>query len=215
MSSPWSEFLLVAGAHLLAVASPGPDFAIVLRQSVTHGRRAAIWTSLGIGTGIFVHVGYSLLGLGVLVAQSQLWFDVVKYAGAVYLAWIGLGALRSRRRGETEPSAPAAEPGAPTTPANHSAFVTGLLVNILNPKAALFFVALFATVIDPATPRPMQAAYGLWMVFATAAWFTCVSLFFTKENVRRAFLRSGHWFDRGMGVLLLALAVRLALTSAH
>ncbi|MBA4137036.1 MAG: lysine transporter LysE [Opitutus sp.] len=212
MNSYWSEFLLVAGAHLLAVASPGPDFAIVLRQSVTHGRRAAIWTSLGIGTGILIHVGYSLLGLGVLVSQSPLWFNIVKWTGAAYLAWIGVNALRTRPAvvvdGETALRSAEA-------PANHSAFVTGFLVNILNPKAALFFIALFVTVIDPATPRGIQAAYGLWMAGATAAWFACVSLFFTRETVRRAFLRSGHWFDRGMGVLLLALAARLALASAH
>lgn len=212
MNPYWSEFLLVAGAHLLAVASPGPDFAIVLRQSVTHGRRAAIWTSLGIGTGILIHVGYSLLGLGVLVAQSPLWFNVVKWAGAAYLAWIGVNALRARPAAD---NAADLATRAAEAPANHSAFVTGFLVNILNPKAALFFIALFVTVIDPATPRAIQAAYGLWMALATATWFTCVSLFFTKENVRRAFLRSGHWFDRGMGALLLALAVRLALASAN
>lgn len=204
------EFLLVAGAHLLAVASPGPDFAIVLRQSITHGRAVAVRTSLGIGTGILVHVGYSLLGLGVLLTQSQLWFDLVKYAGAAYLAWLGVQALRARPA-----AAPVtgSVPPATAAPTGHGAFATGFLVNALNPKAALFFIALFATVINPATPRLVQAGYGLWMAAATATWFTCVSIFFTREQVRRAFLRFGHWFDRGMGVLLLALAARLALAS--
>jgi RhtB (resistance to homoserine/threonine) family protein len=210
VSPPGSEFLLVAGAHLLAVASPGPDFAIVLRQSIAHGRRTAIWTSLGIGTGILVHVGYSLLGIGVLIAQSQVWFDMVKYTGAAYLAWIGVAALRARPRPEAELGEGIA---AAAPPANHSAFVTGFLVNVLNPKAALFFIALFLTVINPGTPRAVQAGYGLWMALATAAWFSCVSLFFTRADVRRTFLRIGHWFDRGMGVLLLALAARLALAS--
>lgn len=203
------EFLLVAAAHLVAVASPGPDFAVVLRQSITHGRRAAIWTSLGIGTGIFLHVGYSLLGLGLLIKSSELWFSLVKYAGAAYLTWIGLNALRAR------PAQPAVSSAASqaSPPANHGAFATGFLVNALNPKAALFFIALFSTVIDARTPRLIQAGYGVWMALATMAWFTCVSLFFTREEVRRAFLRSGHWFERAMGVLLLALAVRLALAT--
>ncbi len=212
----WAEFFLVALAHLLAVASPGPDFAIVLRQSIRHGRAVAIWTSLGIGTGISVHVGYSLLGIGVLVAQSELWFTIAKYGGALYLAWIGIGALRSKPVAGDSVVAN----GTPTAtgqdaPSPRAAFVTGFLVNVLNPKAALFFIALFVTVIQPTTPRWVQAGYGAWMVVATAVWFTCVSVFFTKARVRRAFLRLGHWFDRVMGVLLLALAVRLALTSLH
>lgn len=203
----WPEFLLVAGAHLVAVASPGPDFALVLRQSVTHGRRTAVATTLGIGTGNFVHVGYSILGLGLLVRGSVLWFDVVKYCGAAYLLWVGLHALRAQPI--------AVGKGAPVAaPPVRGAYVAGFLVNLLNPKAALFFIALFSVGVSPATPRAVQAAYGLWMVFATVAWFTCVAFVFTRERVRRAFLRFGHWFDRVMGVLLIALAVRLALASA-
>lgn len=201
----WPEFFLVAGAHLVAVASPGPDFALVLRQSITHGRRTAVWTSIGIGTGILLHVSYSLLGLGLLIKSSELWFNVLKYAGAAYLVWIGWHALRA------QPAASGMGPAAP--PATHGAYVTGFLVNSLNPKAALFFIALFSVVVSPATPRWVQAAYGLWMSVATMAWFTLVSLVFTRERVRRGFLRFGHWFERIMGVLLLLLAARLALAT--
>lgn len=204
----WPEFLLVAGAHLVAVASPGPDFALVLRQSITHGRYTAVWTSVGIGTGILVHVSYSLLGLGLLLKSSELWFNALKYAGAFYLAWIGVTALRTRpATGEEVMPVPSANPG------RHGAFLTGFLVNVLNPKAALFFIALFSVVINPQTPRLVQAVYGGWMSAATMAWFTVVSLVFTRESVRRTFLRSGHWFERVMGGLLLVLAARLALAT--
>jgi RhtB (resistance to homoserine/threonine) family protein len=205
MMNYWPEFLLVAGAHLVAVAAPGPDFAFVLRQSITHGRRTAIWSSLGIGTGICLHVSYSLLGLGLLIRSSELWFDVVKFAGAAYLTWIGVHALRAQpaaMRTDSRPVAP---------PAKHGAFLSGFMVNALNPKASLFFIALFSAVVSPATPRLVQAGYGLWMVFATAAWFSLVSCVFTRERVRNAFLRSGHWFERVMGAILLIIAVRLAL----
>lgn len=206
----WPEFLLVAGAHLVAVASPGPDFALVLRQSITHGRRTAIWTSVGIGTGILVHVSYSLLGLGLLLKSSELWFNALKYAGAGYLAWIGVVALR------TKPAAGDGVMPVPTaTPGRHGAFITGFLVNVLNPKAALFFIALFSVVINPQTPRLVQAVYGGWMAVATMAWFSFVSLVFTRETVRRTFLRTGHWFERAMGGLLLVLAARLALVTLH
>ncbi len=83
----WAEFFTVALIHLLAVASPGPDFAIVVRESVAHGRRAGTWTALGVGTGIFVHVAYSLLGIGLIVSQSIVLFNALKWLAAAELSW--------------------------------------------------------------------------------------------------------------------------------
>ncbi len=204
------EFSKVALAHLLAVASPGPDFAIVLRQSLRHGRRTATWTSLGVGAAITLHVMYSLLGLGLLLQRSPLVFSVVKYAGAAYLATIGLQALRSGPRATLSP-----EGGqlATPTPTARAAWLTGFLTNALNPKATLFFVALFVTVINPATPIFIQASYGAWMVAVTTGWFCLVSTVFTRESVRANFLRHGHWVDRGLGAVFIVFAASLALAS--
>lgn len=206
MDDAWLEFSKVAVAHLLAVASPGPDFAIVLKQSVVHGRRVALWTSVGVGTAILVHVSYSLLGLGVLVRQSEAWFTGLKYAGAVYLAWLGVQSLRSRPRPEAGDNEILAAPAA----AARGAFATGFLTNALNVKAALFFISLFAVIVDPHTSRWVQAGYGAWMALATTAWFCLVALLFTRREVRRRFLRYGHWIDRALGIVFLALAVGLA-----
>ena len=215
MTSYWSEFLLVALAHLVAVASPGPDFAMVLRQSITYGRRPAVWTSVGIGTGIFLHVAYSLLGIGLLVRSSVLAFNILKWLGAVYLAWIGQKALRAKPFANGGAPQAVAAGGPPAIPGRRAAFVTGFLTNALNPKATLFFVSLFSVVINPRTPVLIQSGYGVWMALATMGWFTLVSLFFSQERVRAAFLRCGHWFERSMGVILLALGVRLALATAR
>lgn len=209
MSVPWIEFGQVALAHLLAVASPGPDFAIVLRQSLVHGRRTAIWTSVGVGVAILLHVAYSLLGLGLLIRSSAAWFDGLKWTGAGYLAWLGVQALRSRRRPE---DAPATGIRVDNEPRARGAFATGFLTNALNPKATLFFVALFATVISPGTSKWVQAGYGLWMAGATAAWFSLVAVAFTRPGARRIFLRHGHWIDRALGVVFLGLAAGLALS---
>ena len=209
MHGHWLEFAQVALAHLLAVASPGPDFAIVLRQSLAHGRRAAIWTALGVGTAILLHVAYSLFGLGLLIRGSELWFNVVKFAGAAYLAWIGVQALRAKPR-----AAGVAEMATPSR-TTRGAFTTGFLTNALNPKATLFFLSLFALVVSPQTPRLVQAAYGLWMALATAAWFALVALVFTNERVRGPFLRCGHWIDRVLGVVFLAFAVSLVVASVR
>lgn len=202
------EFSQVALAHLLAVASPGPDFAIVLRQGLVRGRGPALRTAAGIGTGILLHVAYSLLGLGLILRGSPLVFTGLKMAGAVYLGWLGVQGLRARPRAESPVVAPAEAAGAGSARGD---FATGFLTNALNPKATLFFVSLFALVVDPATPKLVQAAYGLWMAGATFGWFSLVAVMFTVEAVRGRFLRSVHWIDRGLGVVLLALAAALVL----
>ena len=206
MHEYWLEFLKVAVAHALAVASPGPDFAIVLKQSLIHGRRTAIWTSLGVGTAILLHVSYSLLGLGLLIRSSVLWFDIAKYGGAAYIAWLGVQSLRAQPRANSSPADNGAE-----VPSTHGAFATGFLTNVLNPKVALFFISLFVLVVNPHTPKLIQAGYGLWMSLATMGWFSLVSVFFTREDVRAGFLSHGHWIDRALGVVFLGFAASLVL----
>ncbi|MWV17658.1 LysE family transporter [Pseudomonas sp. L-22-4S-12] len=204
----WAEFLTVALIHLLAVASPGPDFAIVVRESVAHGRRAGTWTALGVGTGIFVHVGYSLLGIGLIVSQSIVLFNALKWLAAAYLFYIGIKALRARpaAAGALEALGEAGE----RSP--RSAFMTGFITNGLNPKATLFFLSLFTVVINPHTPLSVQAGYGLYLAAATALWFCLVALLFSQARVRAGFARLGHWFDRLMGAVLVGLGVKLAFT---
>lgn len=216
MSQYWTEFLLVAGVNFIAVVSPGPDFALVLRQSLVHGRRVATWSSLGIGTGIFVHVGYSLLGIGILIQSSETAFAALKWLGAAYLAWLAWHGLRARpnRNPEGEGDAPASgRLSGNVEPSSRQAFVTGFLTNALNPKATLFFVALFSVVINPHTPVFIQALYGVWMALVTAVWFCLVSVLFTRPEIRSLFRRQSHWIDRLMGVALLGFAVRLAFAS--
>jgi RhtB (resistance to homoserine/threonine) family protein len=202
----WTEFLTVALIHLLAVASPGPDFAIVVRESVAFGRRAGMFTALGVGTGIFVHVAYSLLGIGLIVSQSIVLFNALKWLAAAYLLYIGIRALRAK------PADPARaelslEEGARSP---RAAFVTGFVTNGLNPKATLFFLSLFTVVIDPHTPLAIQTGYGIYLALATALWFCLVAMLFSQQRVRAGFARLGHWFDRLMGAVLVGIGVKLA-----
>ncbi len=202
----WTEFLTVALIHLLAVASPGPDFAIVVRESVGFGRRAGIFTALGVGCGIFVHVAYSLLGIGLIVSQSIVLFNALKWLAAAYLLYIGIRALRAK------PADPAsAELSlALGTRSSRAAFFTGFVTNGLNPKATLFFLSLFTVVIDPHTPLQVQGGYGVYLALATALWFCLVAMLFSQERVRAGFARLGHWFDRLMGAVLVGIGVKLA-----
>lgn len=207
MQDYWPEFLTVAVVHLLAVASPGPDFAVVLRQALCQSRRNALLTAIGIALGILVHVCYSLLGIGLLIQQSIMLFNVLKVLGALYLTWIALQCLRSRADGVQMQQGPGAGQS------GVSALRLGFLTNTLNPKATLFFVSLFSVVISPGTPIALQAGYGVYMALATGLWFAMVAVFFTLPRVRRGFSRFGHWLDRLMGGVLLLLAGQLLLST--
>jgi RhtB (resistance to homoserine/threonine) family protein len=203
----WSEFLTVVIVHLLAVVSPGPDFAMVLRQSLVAGRKAALWTSVGIGAGILVHVVYTLLGIGLIISQSIQLFNLIKLAGAVYLLFIGWKSLRAQRNSSPELYRQQAQQDYPIS----QALRIGFLTNALNPKATLFFLSLFSVIIKPDTPQTIQALYGIYMSIATGLWFCGLSLVLTQQRVRSGFNRFGHWAERLMGAVLIALGVRLAL----
>ncbi len=205
MASYLPEFLTIVIAHALAVASPGPDFALVLRQSLAHGRRAAIWSSVGIGCGLSFHIAYCILGLGFFLKNTPAALATIQYLGAAYLAWVGVQALRA---GERTGDVDLASAGAPN---DRAAWTTGFVVNLLNPKVALFFISLFALAVDARTPKLVQAGYGLWMTIATIAWFCLVSVVFTRGEVRRRFLRHGHWIDRALGVVFIGFAVSLVI----
>lgn len=207
MQNYWLEFLTVALVHLLAVASPGPDFAVMLRQALTQSRRNALLTAMGIGIGILLHVGYSLLGIGLIIQQSVMLFTVLKVIGAVYLLYIAWHCLRAKPGGiHVQANGGRAQTG-------WAAFRLGFLTNALNPKATLFFVSLFSVIINPGTPVLLQAGYGIYMALATGLWFAMVAVFFTHPRVRRGFNRFGHWLDRAMGGILVLLAGQLLLST--
>lgn len=203
----FQEFIMLTIIHLLAVMSPGPDFAIVLRQSISFGRKTAIITSLGIGAGISIHVLYTLLGVGLLISQSAYLMVTAKVLGAAYITYLGINLLRSKA-GPQQSSAIAVD-----NDQKHQkkAFMIGFMTNVLNPKATLFFLAIFTTIVSASTPLIVQSVYGLWIIVSTAAWFCLVSFLFSQQRVRQKFLNHGYWFDRVMGIVLLAFAAKLVI----
>ena len=206
MNEPWTIFGAVVAAHALGVSSPGPDFAVVLRQTLAHGRRAGIATALGIGSGILVHVGWGMFGLGWAVERIPSLLDVLRYGGAALLLWIGFKALRSQPLAAGD--GPVASAGAEAAPLR--AWTLGLATNLLNAKAMLFFVALCSSVLAAGATPLLRATLGLWMVFATAAYFAFVAWTVGHPAIRRRLLAHAHRIDRAMGVILIALAVWVA-----
>ncbi len=204
-----TAFLTIVIVHLLAVVSPGPDFAMATRNSLLYSRRAGILTSLGLAFGIAVHVTYSLLGIGLVISKSIILFSVIKWVGAGYLVYIGYKSLRTRPREQTA-TPPLANSGELS---DTSAVRIGFLTNVLNPKATLFFLALFTQVIDPATPLFIQLLYGIEMVVMTFAWFSFVSLVFSNTFLKTKIVRVQHYVERVTGAVLILLGVKIALSS--
>jgi len=202
----WEEFFTIAVAHLFAVASPGPDFAVVMRQTVTVGREAGLLTSFGVGLGILLHIGYCVLGVALLLTQSPALFSTMKWVAASYLFVLGVRSCREAlsRQAVIRPAA------AETSLRPLRAIGLGFLTNGLNPKATLFFLALFTLVISPQTPTTIQFLYGIYLAAATFVWFAVLTLVLGRPLVRRFLLRAGHWFEGGMGLILIALALQLA-----
>lgn len=201
------EFIAVATLHLLAVMSPGPDFIMISRNSLVYSRRAGVYASLGLALGILMHVTYSLIGVAYIISQSIVVFSAIKFLGAVYLIYIGYNSLLARRRPEAMHIQAEARDMRPS-----AALKLGFLTNALNPKATLFFLAVFTQVINQSTPVVVKIFYGLEMSVATFVWFAFVALVLSSGRVRAPFIKVQHYVERTMGAMLIALGIKVALS---
>lgn len=224
------ELVAVMTITILAVISPGADFAMVTRASWRHGRWAGLWSAVGIAAGVLVHVLYTLVGVGLLIAQVPWLFTVIKWIGAAYLMYIGWRTWRDRSpvadvvqeegivvdagergsiSGKGESNASARAPWREAV----SAFRTGFFTNALNPKTTLFVVSTFTQMIHPGTGWALGLAYGAFMSFAHWVWFSLVALGFSAGWMRAAMVRRQHIVRRTIGGALIALGGLLALAN--
>jgi RhtB (resistance to homoserine/threonine) family protein len=207
----WTELAGLMAVFAVMIVAPGADFALVIRQSIVHGRRAAVLASVGIGCSLLFHISYTILGIGLIVSKSLLLFSLLKWAGAAYLIYLGVMALRAPALSvDVRQDAVIAD----DLPA-WKLFGLGFVTNALNPKPVLFFLSLFSLLVSPHTPALIQAGYGLVMASALILWFLGVSVAFTSRPVREKFLAMGRWFNRVTGAMFIGLGLRLALQEAR
>ena len=197
------QFISIATIHLFAVMSPGPDFIIIVRQSISSGRRSALMTSLGIGIGILMHITLCIFGLGMIIKESDLLFKVIQIIGCLYLAYLGIISIKSKN--------------SPTNSKyndkfNFNAFESfklGFLTNVLNPKATLFFLSLYVLIISNNTPLEFQILFGLWMSFATGLWFAFLSLILTNKSIVSKIEFMSTKIQKLTGMILIIFAMKL------
>lgn len=202
---------LFVAAGLLLNITPGADLALIGARSAGQGFRSGAAAALGVGAGCFVHVAGAALGLSALIAGSATAFTVLRWLGAAYLVWLGIGLLRSAPGGAAADAAAHAQPAQGTV---RRAFAQGFLTNALNPKVALFFLAFLPQFIDADAAHKGWAFIALGTVFAFNGTLVNVAFAALVARLRHA-LGGGHgigrWLSRGVGVLFIALGVRLAL----
>lgn len=199
-----TTLLLFSVVALVAIATPGPTVLLALANGSRYGVRRSVPGMLGAVVSDFVLVGAVALGLGALLAASEFWFSVLKWAGAAYLAWLGIRLLRSRGGFEIPTES------AGTQHCSRAIFMKSFLVAVTNPKGYLFCSALLPQFIDPAAAQAPQYL-AISLVFAGIDFSVMFGYAFVGARAIRLLKASAtRWIDRACGGALLALAGSLA-----
>ena len=203
----WPVFVSFAVAGLALNIVPGADMTFVIASSARGGRREGIIAALGIGAGALVHVVAATLGISAVLESSQAAFDLIKWLGAAYLLWIAFSLLRA---GEA-----AAETGVRPSGVGWRLFRAAMMVNILNPKVALFFLAFLPQFVDPdaAVPALQILFLGLWFDLVGTVVNIIVALTAASMAARIGRNRLAGRIARWVAATAVAgLAVQLALS---
>lgn len=202
------HLLLFIAAGLLLNLTPGPDVLYIVSNSLRSGAKAGVVAGLGITAGCFVHVFSAAIGVSALLAASSAAFNVLKWAGAAYLLWVGVKLLVSRG---SPSNSPTAYEGTPKT--LKQVFRGGFLTNVLNPKVAIFFLAFVPQFIAPGVEHKALAFVALGTLFninsvaVNCGWALAAAWMARSGAVRRGM----QWLDRAAGAMFIAFGLRLAL----
>ncbi len=200
------EMFLIAA--VLLVLTPGTDTMYIMSRSISQGRMAGIYSALGISAGIVVHTLLAAFGLSVILAQSALLFNIVKIAGALYLAYLGIKMIISKNTASEEMELP--------THSNKKIFLQGMLTNVMNPKVALFFLAFLPQFIQTnsgiSTPTPfilLGLTYtvigGIWCIIM--AYFSSIATSKVRGNVKVSTV-----LNKLTGIVFIAMGIKLLQT---
>lgn len=195
---------LFVASSLLLIVTPGQDMVLVMSRSVAQGAAAGVATAAGVSVGLVGHTLLATLGLGAILRTSEWLFLALKFAGAAYLVWLGIGLLRTRD---------AALVTAAASSSPRRLFVDGALSNLSNPKIAIFYFAFLPQFVGPQAAQPTRAVFVLGLVFAALTFAVKAPVgYFAGRLSGWLRARPGvlRWIHRGSGAVLLGLGLRLA-----
>lgn len=203
----YNELLTVSLIATFMAISPGADFVMVTRNSIFYGRKAGLYSALGISLAIWVHVAYSIAGLALIISNSLILFSLIKYLGASYLIYIGYKTFTSKSLPEAK------KKDIEKYLSSFKAFKIGFITNVLNPKTTIFFLSIFTQLVNIDTPIYIQLTYGLIICLAHLFWFVLVSYFFSHPLLLDKFNMYKNIIEKVVGSVLILFGLKVALIS--
>lgn len=200
-----NELYVVISISALAVISPGSDFAMVTKNTVSYGRSAGYLTALGIAMSTWVHTLYCLVGIAVIISKTPLLFSSIKYLGIAYLLYIGVSTFRAK----PSPQQTSAEINKTTL---ISSLKQGFLSNVTNPKTTLFYLSLFTMVVNKNTPLIVQIMYGFIICVLHLIWFGLISYLISHPKIKNTFDNNITVVNKLIGIVLISLAIKVFFT---
>jgi threonine efflux protein len=209
-----ASLLTVALVWGAVVVSPGPDFVVTAHHASARSRRGAMFVVAGIGTATLVWAAGAVAGLAVLFAHASWLVHVIRVVGAAYLVFQGVRMIWSARPHYTDSGNGASVATDRLPPASAwSAFRTGLVTDLANPKAAAFWTGLLSLALPPHASFAARLAVVAVAVAIATGWYACVAVFFSHDRIARAYRRLRRWIDRVAGAVMVGLGVRLGISS--
>lgn len=198
-----AEIVAVSSIAIVMAMLPGADFVMVTRTSISNGRLAGLYMSLGMALSVSIHASYSIAGLTVIIANSIWLFSAIKYLGSAYLIYLAWQLVATPKGLNTDKRVQSTQMSA------LKAMRTGFACNILNPKTSIFFLSIFTQVVSVDTPLVVQAGYGLIIVLAHFVWYCSVTLMLSHPNILPRFNQHKQKIDKIAGVILMIIAIKL------
>ena len=198
-------FLWSALAHLIALTSPGPDTAIVLRQVSMHGRSEGIKAAIGIGFGIYVHCLLAINGISLIILSNDFYKLIISLIGGIYILYLGMNMFMSNLQVTNEIN---------NNNQSRNSFLNGLITNIFNIKAFLFFVSLFSIIIDNLNGIYFYI-YPLYFAVMSSIWFIFLSFIVTASKNQTFNIYSNKYISSVMSIILCGIGLLIIIRSIY
>lgn len=199
--------ITISGIHFLALISPGPDFIMVLKNSVQHSRKIGIFTSIGISLGIIVHLFYCITGLALILSTNDFILNIFKFLCSGYLIFIGIKSFQTSNLTQKFIKNSARETSI------FMAIRIGFLTNILNPKVSLFFLSLFSLVIIPnELPTYILIILIIIITLSTFIWFSFIAIFLTQKSINNILSKYLRYLNKIFGSMLILIGIRILIS---
>ena len=205
------SLITVGLVSLIAAICPGPDFFIIMKNSLRYSRRAGMMTAFGVALALIVHLSYTVVGIAVLIQENVLIYNLMKYAGAVYLFYLGFSGLRSscNQSSHKQNTILSAEEDIKAAISDATAVRQGILTNLLNPKAALFFISLFSQFITQDTTIALRIEYAFVNWAVACGWYLLLAYIITGKLLSKRLDGFRVMVDRMMGIALILLSAKI------